>query len=135
MSDHNTAVDQSSRSVVILGADALLVALPSTPTQLANACVAGGFAGVFPVTWGDELIAAGCLEQLESRTGPAIFCACPLVAEQLRGAAELHRFIVPLISPPVAVARYLRLLHPGDALTITYVGDCPGADDDSIDER
>lgn len=90
---------------------------------------------MFPATWGDELIAAGCLEQLESRSGPAIFCACPLVAEQLRGAAELRRFIVPLISPPVAVARYLRALYPGDALKITYVGDCPGADDESIDER
>jgi hypothetical protein len=123
------------RSVAILGADALLVALPSTPTQLANACFAGGFAEVFPATWGDELIAAGCLEQLEGRTGPAIFCSCPLVAEQLRGATELRRFIVPLISPPVAVARYLRALHPGDALRITYIGDCPGADDDSIDER
>ena len=135
MSDPATAVETTSRSVAILGADALLVALPSTPTQLANACFAGGFAEVFPATWGDELIAAGCLEQLESRTGPAIFCACPLVAEQLRGATELRRFIVPLISPPVAVARYLRALFPGDELTITYVGDCPGADDDSIDER
>ena len=90
---------------------------------------------MFPATWGDELIAAGCLAQLESRTGPAIFCACPLVAEQLRGAAELRRFIVPLISPPVAVARYLRALFPGDALTITYVGDCPGADDEAINVR
>ena len=89
---------------------------------------------MFPATWGDELIAAGCLEQLESRTGPAIFCACPLVAEQLRGAAELRRFIVPLISPPVAVARYLRSLYPDETLRITYVGDCPGADDD-VDRR
>ena len=135
MSDVDTAVDSTPRSVAILGADALLVALPSTPTQLANACFAGGFAEVFPATWGDELIAAGCLEQLESRTGPAIFCACPLVAEQLRGAAELRRFIIPLISPPVAVARYLRALLPDEALRITYVGDCPGADDESIDVR
>jgi hypothetical protein len=135
MSQSATTVEPTSRTVAILGADALLVALPSTPTQLVNACFSGGFAEVFPATWGDELIAAGCLEQLESRSGPAIFCACPLVAEQLRGAAELRRFIVPLISPPVAVARYLRALYPGDALKITYVGDCPGADDESIDER
>ena len=135
MSDPAAAVEPTPRSVAILGADALLVALPSTPTQLANACFAGGFAEVFPATWGDELIAAGCLEQLESRTGPAIFCSCPLVAEQLRGATELRRFIVPLISPPVAVARYLRAVFPGDELKITYIGDCPGADDDSIDER
>ncbi len=128
-------MSQTKRSVAILGADALLVALPSTPTQLANACFAGGFADVYPATWGDELIAAGCLEQLEGRTGPAIFCACPLVTEQLRGAAELRRFIVPLISPPVAVAHYIRALHSHEALTITYIGDCPGAADAVIDER
>jgi hypothetical protein len=135
MSQEDSTIESTPRSVAILGADALLVALPSTPTQLANACFAGGFAEVFPATWGDELIAAGCLEQLESRTGPAIFCACPLVAEQLRGATELRRFIIPLISPPVAVARYLRSLYPDEALKITYVGDCPGADDASIDVR
>ena len=123
MSDHAAAAEPTPRSVAILGADALLVALPSTPTQLANACFAGGFAEVFPATWGDELIAAGCLEQIESRTGPAIFCSCPLVAEQLRGAAELRRFIVQLISPPVAVSRYLRALFSDDSLRIKDVGD------------
>jgi hypothetical protein len=135
MSDHATAAEQTPRSIAILGADALLVALPSTPTQLVNACFADGYDEVFPATWGDELVAAGCLEQLESRTGPAIFCACPLVSEQLRGAADLRRFIVPLISPPIAVARYLRASRPGQVLRITYVGDCPGAYDDSIDLR
>ena len=135
MSDPAAAAEPTSRSVAILGADALLAARPCTPAQLANACIAGGFAEVFPATWGDELIAAGCLEKLERRTGSAIFCACPRVAEQLRGAAELRPFIVPLISPPVAVARYLRALFPGTSLEITYVGECPGADDDAIDER
>jgi hypothetical protein len=135
MSDHETPAEQTPRSVAILGADALLVALPSTPTQLVNACFADGYDEVFPATWGDELIAAGCLEQLESRTGPAIFCACPLVSEQLRGAVDLRRFIVPLISPPIAVARYLRASRPREVLRITYVGDCPGAYDDSIDAR
>ena len=135
MFDHATAAEQTPRSIAILGADALLVALPSTPTQLANACFADGYDEVFPATWGDELIAAGCLEQLEGRTGPAIFCACPLVAEQLRGTADLRRFIVPFISPPVAVARYLRARNPFRVLRITYVGDCPGAYDDAIDVR
>ncbi|HEY8794454.1 MAG TPA: hypothetical protein VIM15_05855 [Gemmatimonadaceae bacterium] len=113
----------------------MLSARPCTPAQLANACIAGGFGEVFPATWGDELIAAGCLEKLERRTGSVIFCACPRVAEQLRGAAELRPFIVQLISPPVAVARYLRALFPGTSLAITYVGECPGAEDDAIDQR
>lgn len=122
-------------SVVILGSDALLTALPATPTQLANACYAAGFEGVFPASWGDELVAAGCLKNLETRIGPAILCSCPLVSEQLRGVAPLQRFQLHLVSPPTAAARYLRALCDDAPLRITYVGDCPGADDASIDER
>jgi len=122
-------------SVVILGSDALLAALPATPTQLANACYAAGFEGVFPASWGDELVAAGCLKDLESHLGPAILCTCPLVREQLRGVAPLSRHQVHLVSPPVAAARYLRALCDDAPLRITYVGECPGAEDASIDER
>ena len=122
-------------SVVILGSDALLTALPATPTQLANACYAAGYEGVFPASWGDELVAAGCLKNLETRVGPAILCACPLVSEQLRGVAPLQRFQLHLISPPVAAARYLRALCDDAPLRITYVGDCPGAENEAIDER
>ena len=122
-------------SVIILGSDALLAALPATPTQLANACYASGFEGVFPASWGDELVAAGCLKDLETRMGPAILCSCPLVSEQLRGVAPLQRFQLHLVPPPVAAARYLRALCDDAPLRITYVGDCPGAEDVSIDER
>ncbi|HXY31697.1 MAG TPA: [Fe-Fe] hydrogenase large subunit C-terminal domain-containing protein, partial [Gemmatimonadaceae bacterium] len=122
-------------SVVILGSDALVVCLPATPTQLANACFAAGFHGVFPASWGDELVAAGCVKALEQRSGPAIQCSCPLVLEQLRGVRSLHRYMVPLVSPPVATARYLRAMCEQAPLHITYVGDCPGADDPTIDRR
>lgn len=122
-------------SVVILGSDALLAALPATPTQLANACYASGFEGVFPASWGDELVAAGCLKDLETHLGPAILCACPLVTEQLRGVATLQRYQVHLVAPPVAAARYLRALCDDAPLRITYVGECPGAEDASIDEH
>jgi hypothetical protein len=106
-------------SVVILGSDALLTALPATPTQLANACYAAGFEGVFPASWGDELVAAGCLKNLETRIGPAILCSCPLVSEQLRGVAPLQRFQLHLVSPPTAAARYLRARCDDAPLRIT----------------
>jgi hypothetical protein len=122
-------------SVVILGSDALLAALPATPTQLANACYAAAFEGVFPSSWGDELVAAGCLKDLETHLGPAILCTCPLVSEQLRGVAPLQRYQLHLVSPPVAAARYLRALCDDAPLRITYVGECPGAEDPAIDER
>ena len=122
-------------SVIILGSDAMLAALPATPTQLANACYAAGYEGVFPASWGDELVAAGCLKDLETRMGPVILCSCPLVKEQLRGVAPLQRFQLHLVPPPVAAARYLRALCEDAPLRVTYVGDCPGAEDQAIDER
>ncbi|HEY7896244.1 MAG TPA: hypothetical protein VIC24_15180 [Gemmatimonadaceae bacterium] len=120
-------------SVVILGADACLAALPATPTQLVNACVAFGYDDVIPASWGDELLAVGCLDQLAARGDqPAMACICPLVREQLRGTTGLGDAAVRLVSPPVAAALYLRATAGADQ-RITYVGDCPGAGHPSID--
>jgi len=120
-------------SVVILGADACLAALPATSTQLVNACLAFGYDDVIPASWGDELLAVGCLDQLAARdAGPAMACICPLVREQLRGASGVGDAAVRLVSPPVAAALYVRATSRVP-LRITYVGDCPGAGHPSID--
>ncbi|HTL95374.1 MAG TPA: hypothetical protein VL157_07520 [Gemmatimonadaceae bacterium] len=120
-------------SVVILGADACLAALPATSTQLVNACLAFGYDDVIPASWGDELLAVGCLDQLAARdAGPAMACICPLVREQLRGASGVSDAAVRLVSPPVAAALYVRATSRVP-LRITYVGDCPGAGHPSID--
>ncbi|HSU92851.1 MAG TPA: hypothetical protein VLI43_04035 [Gemmatimonadaceae bacterium] len=62
MSDHATTVEPSPRPIAVLGADALPVALPSTPTQLANVHVEVSLAPAgehhdADVTWGDFLAA------------------------------------------------------------------------------
>ncbi|HEX6806440.1 MAG TPA: hypothetical protein VF118_00550 [Gemmatimonadaceae bacterium] len=120
-------------SVVILGADACLAALPATSTQLVNACLAFGYDDVIPASWGDELLAVGCLDQLAAKGGgPAMACICPLVREQLRGASGVAAAAVRLVSPPVAAALYVRATSRVP-LRITYVGDCPGAGHPSID--
>lgn len=120
-------------SVVILGADACLAALPATSTQLVNACLAFGYDDVVPASWGDELVAVGCLDQLAARdAGPAMACICPLVREQLRGAHGVNDAAVRLVSPPVAAALYVRATSRVP-LRLTYVGDCPGAGHPSID--
>ena len=120
-------------SVVILGADACLAALPATSTQLVNACLAFGYDDVIPASWGDELLAVGCLDQLAARdAGPAMACICPLVREQLRGASGVGDAAVRLVSPPVAAALYVRATSRVP-LRVTYVGDCPGAGHPSID--
>ena len=126
-----------AHAVALLGNDAVLAARPATPVQLAHACLQAGFHAAIPASWGDELVAAECERQLATRgRAPAIQCSCPNVAARLLAAgAELTPFLVPLAAPPVAAARYLRRLYAPAAVHITYVGDCPGAVDASIDAR
>ena len=124
-------------AVAILGNDALLAASPATPVQLAHACHALGFDYVFPASWGDELVAREATRQLAARgPGTAILCACPHVTARLLAAGEeLAPFCVATVAPPVAAARYARLLFPEREVRITYVGACPSVGDGSIDER
>jgi iron only hydrogenase large subunit len=122
-------------SIAILGADTMLAALPATPVQLAHACLQVGYDLSVPASWGDELIAAECLHQLADRGArPAVMCACPHVRNQLLAVGpDLGPMLVPLVSPPVAVARYLRTLYGRDGVHLTYVGSCPAGGDQALD--
>jgi hypothetical protein len=124
-------------TVAIIGNDALLIAAPATPVQFAHACLRRGFTVAVPVTWGDELLAAEAVRQLSSRArGPAVMCVCPFVrARLLAPGPDLAPFLVSLVSPPVATARYLRTVYGDRGVHITYIGACPGADDHAIDAR
>ena len=124
-------------SIVILGADALLAALPATPIQLAHACMRVGYQHVLPSSWGDELIAAATLRELHNHSfAPAIHCSCPFVANRLLAVGpDLRPFLISLLAPPAVLARYLRTAQGPRKLRITYVGRCPGAADEAIDAR
>jgi hypothetical protein len=137
MSSASHAMPAVGTPFIILGADAVLAALPASPVQLAHACQALGFQLAAPATWGDELIAEGCLEHLVGYEHPgAVMCSCPLVTQRLtRASTTLEPFMLTFTSPPVATARYLRAAFSGQTLHITYAGACPGADDASIDAR
>ena len=127
-----------SRAAIILGNDAILASRPSTTAQLTHACGAAGFDIIVPPSWGDELVARRCLERLADRPDDAVIaCACDRVRALLPtlgrgGAGEAGH--VSLAAPPVAAARFVRLVY-GDPLLVTYVGDCPSAADPSIDAR
>lgn len=123
-------------SVVILGTDAVLAARPATAVQLAHACLQAGYQTAIPASWGDELLAAATLETLAARSGPAILCACPHVSRRLLDVgSDLEPFLVSLVAPPVAAARYVRELFGARTVRIAYVGRCPAAADDAIDAR
>jgi len=123
--------------IIVLGTDALLAAVPATPVQLAHACMRAGFANVVPASWGDEILAAAVLRRLPNfGTAPVIQCSCPIVAHRLLTVGgDLRPMMLALVSPPVAVARYVRTLSQPTRTRITYVGSCPGAVDESIDIR
>ena len=137
MSSTSRALPDDGTPFIILGADAVLAALPASPVQLAHACQALGFHLAAPATWGDELIAEACLDRLTDYEYPtAVMCSCPLVTERLtRESTMLEPFMLTFDSPPVATARYLRAAFGSQALHITYAGSCPGANHDSIDAR
>jgi len=124
-------------SYLLLGADAYLAARPATAVQLAHACSEAGYAAAIPATWGDELVAAECARRLSGRSlPPAIFCACRHVRDRLLApGADLLPFLVSVVAPPVAAARYLRAIAGDTELTITYVGECPSAADPAIDRQ
>lgn len=123
--------------IAIIGTDAFLAALPATPVQLAHACLRAGFANVIPASWGDELIAAAVLRRLpQFGNTPMIQCSCPIVAHRLLTVGgDLRPALLALVAPPVAIARYVRTLSQPTRTRITYVGNCPGALDESIDIR
>jgi hypothetical protein len=124
-------------SVLILGPDAVVAAIPATAVQLVHACHRWGFSTVVPASWGDELLAAEVIRRCATRENrPAIQCSCPRVAERLgANAAKLDDSIFWLATPPVAAARYIRAHTPAGDVHITYAGSCPGANDASIDQR
>src|SRR5436305_6674271 len=135
--DSATSNNARIPSIVILGTDAILAALPATPIQLAHACMLAGYQTVIPASWGDELIAVASLRELRHHGQlPAIQCSCPYVAHRLLAVStDLRPFLISLVAPPVVLARYLRAAQAHGKLRITYVGRCPGAADEAIDAR
>ena len=105
--------------------------------QLAHAMLACGYDLVVPVSWGEELLAEHTLRTLDARGGaPVVHCACPTLRERLLAAGdELAPYLLTLVAPVVATARYVRALYPNTPLHVTVVGGCPGVRDASIDSR
>lgn len=121
-------------SLLILGTDAVLAAAPSTPVQLAQACLAAGYDMVVPASWGDELIAARVVDRLRSADVPLVQCSCPLVSQRLSANGDaIAPILLCLVSPPVAAANYLRALYAPAHPRVTFVGACASGSHDSID--
>ncbi|HWP02349.1 MAG TPA: hypothetical protein VNL96_02730 [Gemmatimonadaceae bacterium] len=113
--------------VVVLGNDALLAARPASPLQLERAVRRAGYDLVVPASWGEEAVAARVGAVARERMVPVVPAHCPFVAECLRKVPGMQDRCLEGVSPPVAAARLVRLVLQGRAVSLTYVGACPGA--------
>jgi diguanylate cyclase (GGDEF)-like protein len=109
--------------VLILPNEISVYFFPATPEQILNACFKAGFQSVYFEAIGDELIAAEYL-RLWNAGGYRSWLrsTSPVVVNYCRTRApELLPFLAPVVTPAVALARYIRTLEKPDT-DIIYVG-------------
>ncbi len=116
------AID-SGRALLILPPESIVRFYPATPEQLVNACLAAGFRSVFFETMGDELVADEYLRlwRSEDRKRTWIRSTSPIVVDYVRAKyPDLVGHLVPIVTPTVALARFLR--HSFGDVSIVYAG-------------
>lgn len=110
-------------AVLILPSEAVVGFYPATPEQLVNACLAAGFHSVFFDNLGDELVAAEYLRlwKEKDRARTWIRSTSPIVVDYVRAKyPELVPYLVPIVTPTIALARFLR--HAFRDSPIIYAG-------------
>jgi len=114
---------EGSRAVLMLPTEATVYFFPATPEQLINACLKAGFVDVHFETVGDELVAEEYLRLWRSGgTHAWIRSTSPIVVDYCRRKLpELLPFLAPIVTPAVALARYLRSTEPRDTRFV-YAG-------------
>jgi diguanylate cyclase (GGDEF)-like protein len=113
----------AGRALLILPNEISVYFFPATPEQILNACFRAGFQSVYFEAIGDELIAAEYL-RLWNAGGYRSWLrsTSPVVVNYCRTRApELLPFLAPVVTPAVALARYIRRLENPDT-DIIYVG-------------
>lgn len=113
----------SGRALLILPSEAIVGFYPATPEQLVNACRSAGFHSVFFDNLGDELVAAEYLRIWREDEGPStwIRSTSPIVVDYVRARyPELVPYLAPVVTPTIALARFLR--HAFGGSPIVYAG-------------
>lgn len=124
---------ESNRALLILPTEISVYLFPATPEQIINACFGAGFRTVYFEALGDELVAQEYL-QLWRNGGYRSWLrsTSPVVVNYCRvRAPELLPFLAPVVTPAVALARYIRCIERGD-VDLVYAGfGAPGANGDA----
>lgn len=135
--DRCRAAIAADRAALILPTEAIVYFYPATPEQLINACFAAGFDRIYFETVGDELVAGEYLSLWRDNTRRSwLRSTSPIVVNYCRSKLpELLPFLAPVVTPAVALGRYIRQLEASD-FEIVYAGvGAPGVNGDqtSID--
>lgn len=114
---------EAGEAVVILPTEISVYFFPATPEQIINSCFEIGFASVYFETLGDELVAAEYLRLWKEGEGRSwLRSTSPIVVDYCRTKTpELLPFLAPVVTPAIALARYVRRLE-GKGRRIVYAG-------------
>jgi diguanylate cyclase (GGDEF)-like protein len=123
---------EAGRAALILPTEVIVFFYPATPEQVINACFTAGFERVYFETIGDELVAGEYLSIWRAGDRRSwLRSTSPIVVNYCRTRLpELLPFLAPIVTPPVALARYIRRVEPVE-LDIIYAGvGAPGVNGD-----
>jgi len=113
----------TGRAVLVLPTEANVYFYPATPEQVLNACYSVGFSAVYYEQLGDELVAREYLQLWQQGKREAwLRSTSPIVVNYCRiKLPELLPFLAPIVTPAVALARYVRKIE-SDETKIVYAG-------------
>jgi diguanylate cyclase (GGDEF)-like protein len=113
----------TGRAVLILPSEANVYFYPATPEQILNACYETGFSAVYYEQLGDELVAHEYQRLWGNEPKRAwLRSTSPIVVNYCRiKLPELLPFLAPIVTPAVALARYVRQIE-GAETRIVYAG-------------
>ncbi|MBT0665216.1 sigma 54-interacting transcriptional regulator [Geobacter pelophilus] len=98
-----------------------------SPGQLASGLKKLGFAEVHEGAYGAELIAPAYAKAIEASSLPLISSHCPAVVDLIeRHYPKLIENLVPVVSPMIAMGRFLKTSHSRPARVI-YISSCIAA--------
>jgi len=120
---------EAGRALLILPNEISVYFFPATPEQILNACFEAGFRTVYFEAIGDELVAAEYLRLWNAGNHQSwLRSTSPVVVNYCRARTpELLPFLAPVVTPAVALARYVRSIE-GEDTDIVYSGfGAPGA--------
>jgi len=117
-------LDGPARVVAVLGCSFPAYFHYLKPEQLVAALKKLGFAEVHEGASGAEMIGGAYAEAIETTTAPLISSHCPAVVDLIeRHYPELLDGLVRVVSPMIAIGRYLKEVH-GPDLKVIYISSC-----------